>query len=111
QLLVGVSGIQQVFDSPFLQNLNADGDTVSGVNYTVIGTKYDEVTNPYQWTFLEPTHPDDFVQNITLQDGCAKDLSDHVSMVYSPRLIDIVGKALATNSDTPEPVDLSSAVC
>ncbi|NDZ94002.1 alpha/beta fold hydrolase [Streptomyces sp. SID6673] len=83
---VGVSGIQQVYDSEFLKKLNAGGDTVPGVKYTVIGTKYDEVTTPYQSTFLNG--PD--VRNITLQDGCGIDTSDHLALSYSLRAVSIV---------------------
>lgn len=87
---VGVAGIQQVYGSTLLKKLNAGGDTVPGVHYTVIGSRYDEVTTPYQSTFLRG--PD--VRNITLQNGCPADVSDHVSMSYSPRATSLVLHAL-----------------
>ncbi|MFT3900080.1 MAG: hypothetical protein QM728_07555 [Gordonia sp. (in: high G+C Gram-positive bacteria)] len=34
------------------------------------------------------------VKNITLQDGCGQDTSDHLSMAYSPRAISIALRAL-----------------
>lgn len=83
---VGVSGIQQVVGSDFMNALNAGGDTVGGVKYTIIATKYDEITTPYSSTFL--TGPN--VTNVTLQDGCSADHSDHVSMSYSLRAMSIV---------------------
>ncbi|MBD0324151.1 MAG: alpha/beta fold hydrolase [Aldersonia sp.] len=91
--IVGNAPMQQVYDSPLLRNLNAGGDTVPGVDYTIIGTQFDEITNPYQWTFLT-AGPGATVRNITLQHGCPVDVSDHLSMSYSPRAIDWIQHAL-----------------
>lgn len=95
--VIAESGVQQIYGSPLLERLNAGGDTVPGGDYTVIGTKYDEVTTPYDSTFLT-AGPDATVDNITVQDGCDIDHSDHLSMVYSPRVIDLVKNALAPGS-------------
>jgi triacylglycerol esterase/lipase EstA (alpha/beta hydrolase family) len=70
--------VEQFNDSPFLQKLNGIGDTVAGVSYTVIATRYDEIVTPYQTQFL--SGPD--VTNITLQDQCAEDFTDHVGITY-----------------------------
>ncbi|MFE9319778.1 esterase/lipase family protein [Nocardia sp. NPDC052278] len=91
--IVGLSNIEQAVGSSFYARLNANGDTVSGVDYTVVGSRYDEVTNPYNWTFLQ-AGPDATVDNITLQDGCEQDLSDHLTMMYSPRSASIALEAL-----------------
>jgi triacylglycerol esterase/lipase EstA (alpha/beta hydrolase family) len=69
---------QQEAGSSFLTNLNAGGDTVAGVDYTVIESEYDEVVTPYTSAFL--SGPD--VTNITLQDQCPLDLGEHLSMPY-----------------------------
>lgn len=111
QLAVGVSGIQQVFDSPFLEQLNDGGATMPGVNYTAVGTRYDEVTNPAEWTFLTDNPAGAFVQNITLQDGCPQDISDHVSMSYSPRTLDIITAALGNNAERATPIALAGLTC
>ncbi|GAA1907118.1 esterase/lipase family protein [Williamsia serinedens] len=92
-LPVGVAGIQQVVGSDFINNVNAGGDTLPGIDYTIIRTKYDEVTTPSESTFLT-AGPGATVKNITLQDGCPIDFSDHVSMSYSPRAITLVQQAL-----------------
>ncbi|MFF0491488.1 esterase/lipase family protein [Nocardia sp. NPDC004068] len=92
-LVVGVSGIQQTVGSDFINKLNANGDTVSGINYTVVGTRYDEITTPYDSTFLT-AGPGATVHNITLQDDCGIDLSDHLTMMYSPRALSIALNAL-----------------
>ncbi|MFD0418887.1 esterase/lipase family protein [Streptomyces sp. NPDC127108] len=66
----------QIAGSKFLTKLNAGGDTVPGVRYTVIATKYDEVVTPYRSQFLNG--PD--VRNVVVQDLCAVDLSEHVAV-------------------------------
>lgn len=93
EMFVGHSGIQQTVGSDFVNELNANGDTVGGVDYTVVGTRYDEVTTPYDSTFLQ-AGPGSTVDNITLQDGCDQDLSDHLTMMYSPRALSIALRAL-----------------
>ncbi|MCX6470138.1 MAG: alpha/beta fold hydrolase [Corynebacteriales bacterium] len=93
QLPVGISGIQQVVGSNFINNVNAGGDTLPGIDYTIIRTTYDEVTTPSESTFLT-AGPGATVKNITLQDGCPIDLSDHLSMSYSTRAISIIKNAL-----------------
>ena len=72
----------QVAGSAFLAKLNAGGDTVAGVHYTVIATKYDEVVTPYRSQFLSGSD----VHNVLLQDLCALDLSEHVTIGLSDRI-------------------------
>jgi triacylglycerol esterase/lipase EstA (alpha/beta hydrolase family) len=98
--LLGDAAPQQVRGSQFLAELNAGGDTVPGVDYVVIATRYDEVTTPYQSTFLT-AGPGATVRNITLQDGCPIDLSDHLSMTYSPRAIGYVRQGLDPQAGPP----------
>jgi triacylglycerol esterase/lipase EstA (alpha/beta hydrolase family) len=69
---------EQEAGSPFLTKLNAGGDTVSGVSYTVIESKNDEVVTPYTSAFLTGAN----VTNITLQDQCSLDQGEHLSMAY-----------------------------
>jgi len=69
---------QQEAGSCVLANLNAGGDTVAGVNYTVIESRYDEVVTPYSSAFLSGPG----VTNITLQDQCSLDFGEHLSMPY-----------------------------
>lgn len=90
--LLGPAASDQLIDSPFLQELNAGGDTMPGVNYTVIGSRYDEVSTPYTRTFLT-AGPGATVNNVTLQTGCAIDFSDHLSGIYSYRTVGLIKKA------------------
>ncbi len=64
----------QLAGSAFLQKLNAGGDTVPGVKYTVIATDTDEVVTPYQSEFLSGSN----VHNVLLQDLCPVDVFEHV---------------------------------
>lgn len=91
--IVGHANIQQAVGSRFYAKLNENGDTVPGVEYTSVGTRHDEISNPYEWTFLTPG-PDATVHNVTLQDGCAEDWSDHLTIMYSPRAASIALRAL-----------------
>jgi triacylglycerol esterase/lipase EstA (alpha/beta hydrolase family) len=67
---------EQTQGSAFIQKLNAGGDTVPGVDYTVISSRYDEVVTPYQSQFLNGPN----VHNVLLQDLCGIDLSEHVAI-------------------------------
>jgi len=69
---------EQIVGSAFLAELNSGGDTVPGVEYTVIQTRYDQVVTPYTSAFLSGSN----VKNILLQNQCILDLGDHLSMPY-----------------------------
>ncbi|MFF4033343.1 esterase/lipase family protein [Streptomyces sviceus] len=72
----------QVVGSAFLTKLNEGGDTVPGVKYTVLATKYDEVVTPYRSQFLSGSG----VHNVLLQDLCPLDLSEHVAIGLFDRI-------------------------
>ncbi|MEU8542889.1 alpha/beta fold hydrolase [Streptomyces sp. NPDC048717] len=72
----------QIAGSPFLTRLNEGGDTVPGVRYTVIMTRYDEVVTPYGSGRL--SGPD--VTNVVIQDRCALDLSEHLAIALTDRI-------------------------
>ena len=77
-LAIGYSAQEQLAGSPFMQKLNAGGDTVPGPVYTVIETAYDEVVTPYTSAFL--TGPN--VTNVLLQDQCPADGDDHLAVSF-----------------------------
>ncbi|MFC4497017.1 esterase/lipase family protein [Streptomyces ovatisporus] len=79
---LGPSLMQQKEGSDFINRLNEGGDTVPGVKYTVIATKYDEVVTPYKTQFLEG--PD--VKNVVLQDLCPADISEHLMVALTDRV-------------------------
>ncbi|CAO3571767.1 unnamed protein product [Mortierella alpina] len=76
------SCFQFLENSSFLQNLNAGGDTVPGVSYKFIVSKFDEVVTPYTNGQLRDKSA--LVQNVVLQNLCAVDLSDHVLQMADP---------------------------
>ncbi|MEV7423262.1 MULTISPECIES: esterase/lipase family protein [unclassified Streptomyces] len=72
----------QITGSALLTKLNEGGDTVPGVRYTVIATRYDEIVTPYRSQFL--TGPD--VRNVLIQDLCPLDLSEHATLGLIDRI-------------------------
>jgi triacylglycerol lipase len=81
---------EQRAGSPFLARLNAGGDTLPGVNYTVVQTVHDEVVTPYTSAFLSG----DLVTDVTLQDRCPLDPTEHVGIIYDPVALQWVVDAL-----------------
>jgi triacylglycerol lipase len=66
--------------SDFINKLEARAPA-PGVIYTNLSTKYDELVSPYTSSFLTGKN----VTNITMQDGCPLDASDHLSIISSRR--------------------------
>lgn len=89
----------QIVGSALMKKLNAGGGTSPAVTYTNIATKYDEISTPYTTAFLSGSN----VTNITLQDGCSKDLSEHLAISYSQRALWYVKKALNPNTSGSAP--------
>lgn len=78
--LTSLAAVQQAAGSPFIRALNAGGDTVSGVRYTTIGSRVDEMIQPNDSMALAGPN----VTNILLQDVCPVDLTGHFHLVYDP---------------------------
>jgi triacylglycerol esterase/lipase EstA (alpha/beta hydrolase family) len=91
----------QVAGSEFMQRLNAGGDTVPGVSYTVIATRYDEVVTPYESQFL--SGPD--VHNVLLQDLCRVDVSEHLAIGVLDRI------AFHETANALDPAHATPATC
>src|SRR3954447_17833863 len=86
---------EQIVCSAFLAELNSGGDTVPGVEYTVIQTRYDQVVTPSTSAFLSGPN----LKNVLLQNQCILDLGDHLSMPYDH----IVGADVLTALDPAHP--------
>ena len=89
----GPSSVDLTEGSPFLHALNDAGQTEPGVEYTMISTAFDQINLPYSKAFLTQG-PGAIVHNVTVQDGCVQDLSDHFSIPFSPRVHGLVLQAL-----------------
>ena len=72
--------VEQEAGSAFLTHLNAGGDTAPGVTYTVIETRYDQVVTPYTAAFLAGRN----VSDLTVQQQCTLDLTDHIGIAFDP---------------------------
>jgi triacylglycerol esterase/lipase EstA (alpha/beta hydrolase family) len=72
--------VEQEQGSAFLANLNV-APTAAGVRYTVIESKDDEVVTPYTNAFLPAAAN---VTNITVQNQCPLDGSDHTEIAADP---------------------------
>ncbi|MGO9341138.1 MAG: esterase/lipase family protein [Acidimicrobiales bacterium] len=86
--------VQQLQGSSFLDSLNQT-PTVSNVKYVVIETEDDEVVTPYTNAFLPSASN---VQNILLQNQCAQDGSDHISISYDSNALADMINALGPDS-------------
>jgi triacylglycerol lipase len=67
---------QQQAGSEFLEELNNPDETPGDVDYTQVVTRYDEVVVPYTSGFLTG----DRSTNITLQDYCAANTAEHLTI-------------------------------
>jgi hypothetical protein len=87
---VGTACVQQEVGSSLLASLNNGGDTLPGVNYTVVATRTDEVVTPYTSGYLTGAN----VTNQRLQDYCLIDGTEHINITYDHVAIQLVRNAL-----------------
>lgn len=98
---------QLVAGSDFVTRLNSalaqpgerfSGVAQPGVRYLMLATEFDNFLVPYRYGFLD--HP--AVTNMTVQDVCAIDRADHLSIMYDPVAFDIITNFLdPTHPVTP----------
>ena len=88
---------EDVAGSAFMHRLNDGGDTLPGVRYTVIGTRYEEIISPDGSQFLSGRA----VTNILLQDQCPIDFVDHLASSYDSIALHDVLNALDPAHATP----------
>lgn len=85
--------------SSFIRELNEGGITVPGIAYTQIVTRYDEIVMPYTSGIInEPG-----AVNVTVQDLCSQDLTDHAALVSDPVAAQVVLNALDPAHTQPVP--------
>ncbi|NLG55033.1 MAG: alpha/beta fold hydrolase [Rhodococcus sp.] len=81
---------QQMQGSAFLAELNGGSDTVPGVRYTTIASRFDEMIQPFTNIALRGAG----ATNLVLQDECPRNGSGHFRSVYDPNVQDLVRRAL-----------------
>jgi hypothetical protein len=78
------AGWQQRIGSDFMAALNSGQQTFSGIAYTVLYSRLDEVVTPNADGALSKLPEGRNVVNIALQDVCALDASEHITIPASP---------------------------
>jgi len=92
--ILGRCAEDQMTGSATMAHINRDGDTVPGVDYTMICSRYDEVVTPWRTQQMDAGEGA-VVRNILVQDeGNGRDFSEHLALLYSPRALDIALEAL-----------------
>ncbi|KAF9321874.1 hypothetical protein BG003_010130 [Podila horticola] len=90
--------MQMVYDSSFMQALFTDGDTVPGVEYLMLATKYDEVITPYARSWLRDQNP--LVKNKKIQDYCMFDVTEHIGMFANSLAFNIMDVFFTPSTST-----------
>ncbi|MBC2682273.1 esterase/lipase family protein [Corynebacterium anserum] len=96
--VLGQAAMDQRLGSATVKHLNRGGDTVAGVEYTMICSRFDQIVTPWRTQRLEPG-PGATVKNLLVQTGNVKDFSDHLAILYSPRVVDLILEALHPGED------------
>ncbi len=93
---------EQMQGSSFVTALDSQpgGGTSPSVTYVNIESKYDEVVTPYTNAFLPPA-PN--VQNLTVQDYCSTDYTEHIGIIYDPVALNLVANALGADDPNYKP--------
>ncbi|MDR0945270.1 MAG: alpha/beta fold hydrolase [Bifidobacteriaceae bacterium] len=87
-------------DAQFYQDLNGSDETVPGIAYTVIATTTDELVTPYTQAFLTAGQGAT-VNNVTLQQVCPWDLTEHITADYDKNVVQLVLNALDPANTKP----------
>ncbi|HIW96389.1 MAG TPA: alpha/beta fold hydrolase [Candidatus Corynebacterium gallistercoris] len=92
--IFGGAALDQRKGAGFGEHLNRGGDTVPGVDYTMITARYDGIATPWKDQRMVAGEGAT-VHNYSVQEGGnILDLSGHLAMLYSPRTLDLVLEAL-----------------
>ncbi|MFC4603774.1 esterase/lipase family protein [Rhodococcus kronopolitis] len=96
--LCGACG-QFLSGSKFMTDLRAGGVYLPGITYTNIITRYDQLVMPYMSGYEEGPN----TTNIFVQDHCAQDFGEHLSIAGEPVAVALVLNALDPANPRPVP--------
>ncbi|MER5884018.1 alpha/beta fold hydrolase [Streptomyces sp. NPDC001941] len=91
--VTGPAVADQLRGSAFHAALDRGGDTVPGVEYTVISTRGDALMDGARHQYLQ-AGPGATVDNITIQERCGLDLSAHFDVPYDSNILTLARNAL-----------------
>jgi triacylglycerol lipase len=91
---------QFLHGSHFLRRMNEGGAAVAGVDYTMIMTRNDELVIPYTSGRM------DGARNLVVQEQCALDQSEHLSVIFDPITAYDILNALDRKHPKPVPCTL-----
>jgi triacylglycerol lipase len=97
-LVAGICGSCPEFvrGSPFLNDLNSDGEAIPQIKHTNIISRYDELVQPYTSGIMR-----DGGTNIVVQEVCPGDLSEHAAVALDPVVLQMVLNALDPSHAQP----------
>jgi triacylglycerol esterase/lipase EstA (alpha/beta hydrolase family) len=97
-LVAGLCGSCPQFlrGSDYLDELNADGEAVPGVDHTNILTRYDLLVVPYTSGAMR-----DGGTNVVVQDVCPLNLSEHGTLAFDPVATQLILNALDPGQAKP----------
>lgn len=81
--------------SDYMNELNEDGEAIPGVRHTNIVTRYDELVVPYTSGLMR-----DGGKNITIQDVCPANVSEHLAVAFDPVVVQMFLNALDPKNAT-----------
>ncbi|MEV0246516.1 alpha/beta fold hydrolase [Nocardia sp. NPDC050712] len=96
--VTSLAAVQQVQGSPVMTELNAGGDTVPGPKYVTIGSRVDEMIQPFDNIAIRGPN----ASNLVLQDLCPSNLTGHFHMVYDSFVQELLVQVLDPGSPAPE---------
>lgn len=106
--VTSVAAVQQAQGSPLMLELNEGGDTVPGPRYVTVGSRVDEMIQPFDNIALHGPG----AENLVLQDLCADDLTGHFHLVYDPFVQQLLLRVLDPAAPEPDcvPVPLGTGI-
>ena len=92
---------QFLHGSGFMRKMSSGGGPAEpGVDYTMIMTRNDELVQPWQSGYM------DGARNFVVQEECALDQSEHLSIIYDPVTAGLIQNALDPRHREPVPCTL-----